>query len=93
MSDDEKNPPAFPLCIPTSQDAPVAYTHGMSLRDYMMIHAPASEIDALIPDKIGDLAKFVGKFPPDYKAERDYPVAIAKARGIWADAMLRKRGA
>ena len=68
---------------------------GMTLRDYMIIHAPASEVDSCIPDSVGEIAKWLGI--ENYTWREHYPMALAKARGIWADAMLsareRKEGA
>jgi hypothetical protein len=62
---------------------------GMSLRDYMIIHAPVSEIEALIPDTVGEISQWLGV--KNYTWIEHYPMALAKARMIWADAMIAAR--
>ena len=64
---------------------------GMTLRDYYIAHAPASEIADLIPKTVEGFARYIGIPPSEYVGERDYLKAIAKARGEWADAMLEER--
>jgi hypothetical protein len=44
----------------------------MTLRDYFAAHAPASEIERIVKCNFSE----------------HYPMAVAKARMIWADAML-----
>jgi hypothetical protein len=61
----------------------------MSLRDYMMIYAPASDIEAIIPDTVGEISQWLGV--KNYTSIEHYPMALAKARRIWADAMLAVR--
>jgi len=50
-------------------------TSGMTLRDYFAAHAPASEIERIVKCNFSE----------------HYPMAVAKARMIWADAMLAAR--
>ena len=64
---------------------------GMTLRDYYIAHAPASEIADLIPKTVEGLSLYIGIPLSEYVGERDYLKAIAKARGEWADAMLEER--
>lgn len=82
--------PAFPM--PAHNSAIGEQTHpiyGMTLRDYMIIHAPALEVDCCIPNGVGEIAKWLGV--ENYIWKEHYPIALAKARGIWADAMLAAR--
>ena len=91
--------PAFPITqLILAADGSVervVISPGMTLRNYMIIHAPASEVDSLIPDSVGEITKWLGV--ENYTFREHYPMALAKARGIWADAMLsareRKEGA
>jgi hypothetical protein len=55
----------------------------------MMIHAPEKEIESCIPETAGELSQWLGV--ENYTWIEHYPMAIAKARGIWADAMLADR--
>ena len=68
------------VAAPSPQD-------GRSQRDYFIAHAPASEIDNLMPSTVGELATWLG-LTDEYDFSRDYVRCVAKARGIWADAML-----
>ena len=68
--------PAFPH-LPYSSDSRnwSDGSKGMSLRDYLATHAPASEIERIVKCNFSE----------------HYPMAVAKARMIWADAMLAAR--
>lgn len=67
---------------------------GINLREYFIIHAPAKEIDKLIPKTVGGISEFLGIDSSKYRSASisQRMQAIAKARGIWADAMLRECG-
>lgn len=73
---------AFPCPHPSAPEL------GMTLRDYCMIHAPSTEIDGLIPPSIGELERYLDIPAGTYDYKTDYPRVLAKARGIWADAMI-----
>ena len=61
--------------------------NGMSLRVYLMAHAPENEINELIPGKAESLRSWLN-LADAYSAACHYHLAIAKARRIWADAMI-----
>jgi hypothetical protein len=78
--------PAFPV--------PGLHEHeefnGMTLRDYFAVHAPAMNQASL------ELAEaLVGRKVPDGRLEKElfWLDVDAKQRHLWADAMLRARGA
>lgn len=93
--------PAFPMVVteynPDSESMEATSPGGMTLRDYFIAHAPASEIETIIPVAIGDMLDFIGiRYGPQaalstYRRAVHYPMALAKARLIWADAMLKAR--
>jgi len=60
----------------------------MTLRDYYMAHAPAEEIDVIIPSK---RAEWLGIREDQYRMPEHYILCLAKARALWADAMLAER--
>lgn len=64
---------------------------GISLRDYLIVHAPPEEIKDIAPNTIGGCADFLGIALSEYIGSRHYVLVLAKARGIWADAMLKER--
>ena len=64
---------------------------GMSLRDYLVVHAPAQEIADLVPADLKGCAAYIGIAEADYKGNCHYLLVLAKARGEWADAMLVER--
>ena len=65
---------------------------GMTLRDYMAIHAPAKEVKAIAPGTVEGCAKYLGIPLGEYKGSTHWRCALAKARYEWADAMLKERG-
>ncbi len=86
--------PAFPV-IHTIVTQPGSFTQaplgheGMTLRDFYVSAAPAEEITDIVPQTAADAAKWLGVELYDYRVH--YPMALAKARGIWADAMIAAR--
>ena len=81
---------AFPVTFidgPSGQPCAVA---GMTLHDYFVAHAPSSEIEGIIPSTVKDISGWLG-IAADYDFQIHWPMALAKARGIWADAMLAAR--
>ena len=82
-----KDIPAFPCTHPDFA------SFGMTLRDYYIVHAPAAEIAKMIPATVEDCAKYIGVRLSDCNWDLDYLKVLAKARGEWADAMLRAREA
>ena len=63
-----------------------------SLRDYMATHAPAAEIDSMIPHGVAECADLLGlSSAQDYIYSTHYPMLVSRARYAWADAMLRER--
>lgn len=67
-------------------------TNGMSLREYLMAHAPASEIQGLVPGTGAKCAASIGVPVSEYKFEVHYAEVLAVARRKWADAMIRAAG-
>lgn len=65
---------------------------GLTIRDYFAAHAPKDLIDSLTGSSVGDVTRFLG-LPDDagYRMSVHYPMAEAKARYIYADAMLKAR--
>ena len=86
-----KDEQAFPIVIDLGQG--VEWHKGMTLRDYYIVHAPAAEIAEMIPATVEDCAKYIGVRLSDCKWDLDYLKVLAKARGEWADAMLKAREA
>ncbi len=83
--------PAFPFAH-SSVDGSVTTCDGMSLRDYAAIHAPASEIDGMIPQDRKECAAALGLSDyKEYVVAIHYPMLLSRARYAWADAMLRAR--
>lgn len=82
--------PAYPSWdVPGELDGPVM--RGMSLRDYFAAAAPAAEIEGMTPNAIKECEKFLGIDAGQYNWIEHYPQMVAKARYMWADAMLRAR--
>jgi hypothetical protein len=82
--------PAFPIV----QGEGVLSIHGgMTLRDYFAARAPAKEIADIVPDKVGECAEFIGMNPSEYQGAVHYVQCLAKARYIWADAVMKAREA
>lgn len=81
--------PAFPLPLGTMNAAEPDQSGGMTLRDYFIAHAPASEIDGMVPVDVGSCAKYLGI--EKYENDKHYLLLIAKCRCQWADAMLAER--
>lgn len=68
---------------------------GITKREYFAAKAPPSEVDAIIGETAEDAAVFLGVTPKQYNYKTHYHLAAAKARFMWADAMLaesRKEG-
>lgn len=66
---------------------------GTSLRDWFAAHAPAQEIDNMVPNSISEAASYIGITAKEYRAQEHYVQALAKARYLWADQMLKTREA
>lgn len=62
---------------------------GMTLRDYFA--GEATHDDLALPQTVADYEKLLGLNPGEYKYMIHYPQAVAKARYVFADAMLRAR--
>jgi hypothetical protein len=90
MSAKDDGGPAFPLHTDDGRGYEVKHL-GMSLRDYFAAHAPAKEIEDLMPSSVKEAAEFLGKTIDEYKYGEDYYKAIARRRYEWADAMLAER--
>ena len=88
MSEFNDGGPAFPL---QNWDAIIHAPRnetGMTLRDYFAAAVSVYEIYDLIPSSIGKCAAFIGVSIEEYKAPTHYKHVLAKARYMWADAML-----
>jgi hypothetical protein len=83
--------PAHPLVIHDSATKMEQFFPGMSMRDYCMVHAPATEIDAIAPDTVAGCASYLNMAETDYNSRQHYHLVLAKARALWADAMLGER--
>lgn len=81
--------PAFPVPgLPSLPNGEFIYpTGGMSLRAYLMAHAPASEIKLLLPG-MQTAGAFLGLQDCTYDPRVHGAQVLAKARRMWADAML-----
>jgi len=55
---------------------------------HVMLQAPASEIDAMIPDDHEEAAKMINLDPDYYKGTQHYYLVLANARRNWALAMV-----
>jgi hypothetical protein len=87
MSNRDDGGPAFPVDI-----TGVGMTLlGMSLRDYMAIHAPVSEIQKIFPSSAQDVAEWIAPSVEAHSQGKGQMLFITKARYIWADAMLEAR--
>lgn len=65
---------------------------GMSLRDYMATHAPASEIGKIVPRSLNGRIQYLGEDLNFYYLGEVHDMQCdAKARYQWADAMLAAR--
>lgn len=87
MSTEKDGGPAFPLY----HHGAAPNSLGMSLRDYFIAHAPAKEVADLIPDTVGEIAEWLGMASFNYDGSKHWVLALAKARRIWADAMIAER--
>ena len=85
-----KNPSAFPSPTTYYRDGEIRdhAIPGLTMRDYAMIHAPVAEIEAIIPDTIAEIKEWLG-LDEAYTYQKHYVLAVIKARGIWADEMLK----
>ena len=85
---------AFPVAaytLDTSGKPMLMVKDGMTLRDYLIVHAPAQEIADLVPTSANDCAAYIGIDAADYKGNKHYLLVLAKGRREWADAMLKER--
>lgn len=64
---------------------------GMTLRDYFAAHAPQDAIDSLIGTSILSASNFLGLTYEAYSSALHYVPAVAKARYMYADAMIAER--
>lgn len=62
-----------------------------TLRDRFAMAAPHEEVDGIIGGSIEQAAKFIGIDGRDYQYDTHYFKAVAKARFMWADAMMQAR--
>lgn len=83
--------PAHPLVIHDSATKAEQFFPGMSMRDYCMVHAPATEIDTIAPATLAGCAAYLNMTVSEYDGMRHYHLVLAKARALWADAMLGER--
>lgn len=66
------------------------YHNGMSLRDYIAIHALQDDLS--LPQTIRECAAFLGlQFESEYSNRQHWVQVVSKARYIYADAMLAER--
>ena len=65
------------------------WTH-LNILGQLMLNAPASEIEAMVPDSIRGCASLIGVPENEYIGVRDYFRVLAVLRRRWADAMLDK---
>lgn len=94
--------PAFPANVDDYMEVPDGYGgkkmeprsaygmaphQGMSLRDYFAAHAPEEAL--ILPSTLGDCATFIGV--EKFDNTKHWPLVNAKARYIYADAMLQAR--
>jgi len=63
----------------------------MSLRDYFAAHAPTGDEGITPPATIKELEEFIGIPSGTYNWLVHWPMAVAKARYAYADAMLAER--
>ena len=63
---------------------------GMSLRDYLAAHAPTEEVQDLFPAS-GEAIRSFLNLADAYQSKIHYHLLLAKARYIWADAILAER--
>lgn len=64
---------------------------GLTLRDHFAVNARIGVVDSISGTSIGDVARFLGIKEDDYRTAVHYKMAEAKARYIYADAMLQAR--
>jgi len=68
-----------------------ALQDGMTLLDYFAVHAPSDLSDIMFGDTSSDACKVLGITTDEYVYEIHYPMVDAKARYMWAKAMLEER--
>lgn len=64
--------------------------NGMTIRQYYKAAAPDSEIENIVPSNVMGCAKYIGISTQDYSGGKHYKLVLAKARGEWADAMMKE---
>ena len=96
MSGVDTGGPAFPTSTQITQDASTGHTvthqylsDGMTLRDYIAIHADKDDVNA--PTSIEGCAAVLGVDQKDYDGRIDYPKVVIKCRYAYADAWLKER--
>lgn len=62
--------------------------NGLTKREAFAMAAPADEIDAMTGTYAKDAAELIGVSLDEYKPTIHYVQVLAKARFMWADAML-----
>jgi hypothetical protein len=64
---------------------------GISLRDYLALTAPVIEVEAAAGYSVRETSEFLGIPESEYDCRKHWILAVAKARYLWADAMLAAR--
>lgn len=94
--------PAFPLAPVADPDTGQfigPHSTGMSLLDWFAGVAPENEVDSIIPfrkwarDEADEAGEFIGMPAGEFKWVNHYHLVVAKARYIWAAAMIAAREA
>lgn len=61
-----------------------------SYRIHLAARAPAEEIDGMLGQSRPEAADFIGIPVEDYRPRVHYVQCVAKARFMWADAMIKE---
>ena len=92
MNTIDNSGPAFPYeHRPWFGDGTVNRSLGMSLRDYFAAHAPTGE-EGIATPALSQMEEFLGIEKGTYNWLVHWPMVVAKARYVYADAMLAARG-
>lgn len=84
--------PAFPVArVVGVQGGMHCGSNGMTLRDYFAANVNGKDLDSLVPKSTEDICRFLGIPVSQFKVEVHYPMALAKARYMFSDAMLAQR--
>lgn len=87
MNQTNDNPPAFPC----SSEQDHYERGGMALRDYFAANMPYDLANELVGDSVSSAAEFLGIDAKDYTPIKHWPLVVAKANYMYADAMMQAR--